>query len=155
MDTVEWTAPDEQGNQRCPRHPEVAPFSQSSTGCARCVTDPPPAPSDEPGEGERLCAEAAERGLPDAMMVEDRFWMAWAYQQKRAEKCAARADDLYATGDPDDLDRAIKLEGAAAKWADSSTKAGKIASATVGQRERMASQERAARDVARAKGESN
>ena len=144
MQAAEYDEPDAEGRQGCPRHPHVPRFFADKADCPDCLSDPE-AENDEPGEGERLCAEAEARGLPDAMTVEDRFWVAWAFQTRRAESCARRADALYETEDPDDLDRAIKLEAAAAKWADSSTKAGKIASQSVLHRNRMAELERRAR----------
>ncbi len=109
--------------------------------------------SEAPGEGESLCAAAAGRGALDALGVELLVTRGWQRDESRADSCIARAEDLYATGLPEDLDRAIKLEGAAAKWADSAKKGVKIVWATVSSRERLASQERAARDLKRAKDE--
>lgn len=142
---TEYDAPDASGLQGCPRHPDAPRFNAARGGCHACVSDPPVAARVERGPGEMLCDEAERRGLPDSMMVEDRFWTAWAFQTRRAELCARKADELYETGSPLDLDRAIKLEAAAAKWADSSTKAGKIASASVHERTRLASLDRRAR----------
>lgn len=144
---VEYDAPDAEGLQGCPRHPDVPRFNAARGECPACAAHPtsPVDPEHELGLGERLCLEADRRGLPDSMMVEDRFWSAWAFQTKRAEACARRADDLYESSNPDDIDRAIRLEAAAAKWADSSTKAGKIASGSVTERERLAGLDRRAR----------
>lgn len=143
---VEYDEPDADGLQGCPLHPDVPRFDATRTGCAMCEREPAPASSaPEQGPGEKLVEEAARRGLPDAMYVEDRFWNAWAYQTRRSEKCANKADELYETGDKQDLDRAIKLEAAAAKWADTAAKSGKIASASVHERERLAGLDRRAR----------
>ena len=153
MDSVEWSAPDEQGNQACPRHPHAAPFKAAHGGCPDCDSDPADRARDRQGPGETLLIDARSRGLLDALGVEVLVTKGWQRDEARADRCIARAEQLYDTGDPDDLDRAIKLEGAAAKWADTAMKAAKIVNAGVSLREELASEERAARDLIRAKGE--
>lgn len=153
MESAEWSEPDEQGNQTCPRHPGVTPFKASAGGCSACESDPADRGTTPPGPGERLCAAAQSRGLLDGLAVEVLVTKGWQRDEERADRCIARAEDLFDSGDPDDIDRAIKLEGAAAKWADTAMKAAKIINAAVSLREELASEERTARDLLRAKGE--
>jgi hypothetical protein len=176
VDQAEWTAPDADGQSTCPRHPDAGAF-RPAVGCAGCASDPAPeSTAPKIGEGERLCAEAERRGLPDGMLTEDRMWSVWSTATKRAESAARVAvflrSDLESAlaANPhltvtdaiasmpdllDYLDLAVKYDAAAAKWMDVSVKAGKQATVSVLQRERAASQERAARSVDRAKGRVN
>lgn len=83
------------------------------------------------------------------------MWNVWRLATKRAEIAARIADRLNGLAVPDDneaplepdLDLAAKYEAAAAKWADVSVKAGKLATVPVLHRERMAEMERRARLV--------
>lgn len=79
------------------------------------------------------------------------MWSTWAFATKRSESCARIADTIAAGGEGD-FDRAAKYEAAAAKWADVAVKAGKLATAPVLHRERMAELERRARMVKSGKG---
>lgn len=139
---VEYDEPDAQGLQGCPRHPYVPRFDATRAGCPACADTPPSAAVASPGPGELACAEAERRGLPDALYVETRFWTSWQFMERRAEQCATRADKLFDDGA---ISEAVRMEAAAAKWADSATKAGKIASASVFERERQAGLDRRAR----------
>ena len=137
------------GLSRCTLHPGTPAFA-AHVGCADCHADDSPAgpEADVPGEGELLCREAARRNLPDAFEVESRMWTTWAFATKRSESCARIADEIGG----DDFDKSAKYEAAAAKWADVAVKAGKLATAPVLHRERMAELERRARMVKSAKG---
>ncbi len=77
------------GSQSCTDHPD-APAFPGHIGCTACHAAPPPLPVEpEPGEAERLCAEAEAQGLPDSLTVESRAWTAW--QEARADAIASRA----------------------------------------------------------------
>ena len=146
----EYTEPADDGTVACPDHPDAGRFLPH-IGCQLPHDDGPEQAS--PGEGERMCAEAARRNLPDAFEVEARMWQVWRTSTKRAEMCAATADALTAGDEgPPNYDLAAKFEAAAAKWMDVSVKAGKLATGPVLHRERMAELERRARMLKGGKG---
>lgn len=149
MDSI-WTEASD-GLSRCSRHPDAAPFA-AHVGCSSCHVDADAPATDDatPTEGEQLCEDAERRGLPDALEVEARMWAVWTLATKRAETCAALADQLSRiplgdsppSGYPFDLDLAAKFEASAAKWMDVGVKAGKLATAPILHRERQARHDR-------------
>lgn len=91
------------------------------------------------------------------------MWNVWRFSTRRAETAARIADRLSTfPGEGEDsalfdLDLAAKFEASAAKWMDVSVKAGKLATAPVLHRERMAEMERRNRTgvIAQAKGKAH
>ena len=163
-----WT-PTADGLLTCPDHPDAAPFA-GHIGCPGCHAAPPAAPEPHsPGEGERLCAEAAERGLPDGLEVEERAWAAWRDARRDAkvsralvaecldrgrkfitgELVALRPDGEGGTVEADAEDQARKwfaiaatFTQAASKSLDTQSKVLKIGAEGTALRERQAAKER-------------
>ena len=177
-DHVTWT-PNADGTLSCPAHPDERPFHGHLGGCAQCAAAPPVDPATATGEGERLCIEAAARGLPDGLEVETRAWRAWrdsrneaTHGRKLATLCEERArrfldGDIIAEtrdregqivqADSEDqarrwLDLAAKLRQVVAKAIDTQSKLLKIGAEGTALRERQAAKEKRDRLIDRLKG---
>lgn len=135
-----YSEPDATGLVTCKRHPH-APAFRPEVGCSERHDTDDERP--EPGDGEKACALAAARGLPDLLDTEARLWGLWRTALDRSMKCAGHADAAFDS----DPEQAVKWEAAAAKWADVSIKAGKLAAEPVLVRERNAGLEKRQRNM--------
>jgi hypothetical protein len=162
---VTWT-PNADGTLSCPAHPDERPFHGHLGGCAQCAAAPPVDPATATGEGERLCIEAAARGLPDGLEVERAHWNDRKRSVRDAAECRrwahrleALAEPLLASGMAEEraearewLKLAAAYRGGAHKASDTSNKhTARVAEATA-LRERQAAKEKRDRLIDRLKG---
>lgn len=98
---VEWTAPDTEGRQGCPAHPDVPRFYAAQGGCPDCRSQPSVADDvlttemvEADIEMDRVDAlDADVRGLPDMLELEELANKAQVHSRREMNRCRKLAGE--------------------------------------------------------------